>query len=214
MEPAVEPARPVTVPASEPLLCERLLLGVTGSPAALSMPQYVLMMRQSLATTVHVMMSRAAQRFVRPYTMRLFAGGWVYTDTHQVAGDVLVPHIDLTQDADLLLVMPATANLLGKAAHGICDDLISTAVVACPAPVVLVPTMNGTMWRSRAVQRNVGLARELGYHVIEPGIGLQLADMKEAPGVMPPLEHILGDLIGILAAHRRAASTTAEGSQP
>ncbi len=210
----MEPSQSFAVPASEPLLCERLLLGVTGSPAALSMPQYVLMMRQSLATTVHVMMSRGAQRFVRPYTMRLFAGGWVYTDTHQVAGSVLVPHIDLTQDADLLLVMPATANLLGKAAHGICDDLISTAVVACPAPVVLVPAMNGTMWRSRAVQRNVGLARELGYHVVEPGIGLQLADMKEAPGVMPPLEHILGDLIGIVAAHRQAARTAAEGGEP
>jgi phosphopantothenoylcysteine synthetase/decarboxylase len=184
------------------LLCDRLLLGVTGSPAALSMPQYVLMMRQTLAREVHVMMSRSACRFVRPYAMRLFAGNWVHTDTHRAADGVLVPHIDLTRDAGMLLVMPATANIIGKAAGGICDDLISTAIVACPAPVVLVPAMNSTMWRSRAVRRNVGQARELGYHVVDPGIGFQLADMTEAPGLMPPLEHILGELMDIAARDR------------
>lgn len=185
------------------LLCQNLLVGVTGSPAALSMPQYVLLLRQTLARQVRVMMSRSAQRFVRPYTMRLFAGSWVYTDTHRAAGGVLVPHIELTADADLLLVMPATANIVAKAAGGICDDLISTAIVACPAPVVLVPAMNTTMWRSRVVQRNVAQARDLGYHVVDPGIGLQLADLQEGHGQMPPLEHILGELIEIVSSSDR-----------
>jgi phosphopantothenoylcysteine synthetase/decarboxylase len=189
--------------AQAELLCDNLLLGVAGSPAALFMPQYVLMMRQTLVKNVRVIMTRSAQRFVRPYTMRLFAGSWVYTDTHQVADEVLVPHIELTQDIDLLLVMPATANVIGKTAHGICDDLISTAIVASPAPVVLVPAMNETMWRSRAVQRNVDQARSLGYHIIDPGIGFQLADMKEASGAMPPLEHILCELIAIVASHEQ-----------
>lgn len=186
------------------LLCDQLLVGVTGSPAALSMPQYVLMMRQTLARRVRVMMTDAAQRFVPAYTMRLFAGGWVFTNTHEVAEGVLVPHIELTSDIDLFLVMPTTANTLAKAAAGICDDLISTAIVACPAPVAMVPAMNTTMWRSRVVQRNVAVARELGYHVIDPGIGLQLADLEEGHGQMPPLEHILGGLIDIVAASRRA----------
>ncbi len=186
------------------LLCDDLLVGVTGSPAALSMPQYVLMMRQTLVRRVRVMMTGAAQRFVPAYTMRLFAGGWVFTDTHEVAEGVLVPHIELTSDADLFLVMPTTANTLAKAAAGICDDLISTAMVACPAPVVMVPAMNTTMWRSRVVQRNVAVVRELGYHVIDPGIGLQLADLEEGHGQMPPLEHILGELIHIVSASRRA----------
>jgi phosphopantothenoylcysteine synthetase/decarboxylase len=186
------------------LLCDKLLLGVTGSSAALSMPQYVFMMRQALVRKIRVMMTRAACRFVRPDTMRIFAGSWVFTDTHQVADGVLIPHIELTQDVDLLLVMPTTANMLGKAANGIGDDLVSTAILACPSPVVLVPAMNGTMWRSRAVQKNVQAARDIGYHVIEPGIGLQLADMKEAAGVMPPLEHILTELMTIVSCSARA----------
>jgi phosphopantothenoylcysteine synthetase/decarboxylase len=203
-QPAAGPAPLIAPPASGgELLCESLLLAVTGSPAVLAMPQYVLMMRQSLVRRVRVMMSSSAQRFLRPYTMRLFAGGWVYTDTHRATEDVLVPHIELTAEADLLLVMPATANILAKAAHGICDDLVSTAILACPAPVVMVPAMNEIMWRSRAVQANVAHARDLGYHVIDPGIGLQLADMKEGPGQMPPLEQILGDLIAIVSAHHR-----------
>jgi phosphopantothenoylcysteine synthetase/decarboxylase len=77
---------------------------------------------------------------------------------------------------------------------------VSTALVASPAPVVLVPAMNERMWRNAAVQRNVELARELGYHVIDPGAGFQLSDMREAPGMMPPLEHILEPLLDIVAA--------------
>ena len=191
--------------ADEPrgeLLCDRLLLAVTGSPAALSMPQTVLMMRQALVGEVRVIMSHAATRFVRPYTMRLFAGGWVHTDTHSAAGGVLVPHIELTDGIDLMLVMPATANAIGKAANGICDDLVSSAVAACPAPVVLVPAMNGNMWRNRAVQRNVALARDTGYHVIEPGTGPQLADLREDGAWMPPVEQILGELVTIAGAAR------------
>lgn len=182
----------------------KVLLGVTGSPAALVMPQQVLMLREALGCDVRVMMSSSAQRFVRPYTMRLFAGGWVHTDSHRVAGGVSIPHLDLTRDIDLLLVMPATANALAKAAHGIGDDLVSTAILASPAPVVLVPAMNGRMWTNRAVQRNVALAREVGYHVVEPGAGFQLSDGKEAIGLMPPLEHILGELGDVVTASRPA----------
>jgi phosphopantothenoylcysteine synthetase/decarboxylase len=185
------------------LLCDRLLLAVTGSSAAISMPQTVLMMRNALVGEIRVIMSRAATRFVRPYTMRLFAGGWVYTDTHSTAGGRLVPHIDLTANVDLMLVMPATANAIGKAANGICDDLVSSAIAACPAPVVLVPAMNGTMWRNRAVQRNVALARDAGYHVIAPSTGPQLADLREEGGWMPPVEQILSDLVSIVTTGQR-----------
>jgi phosphopantothenoylcysteine synthetase/decarboxylase len=193
--------------------CGRVLVAVTGSPAALSMPQYVLILRQTLASEVRVVMSRGAQKFVRPYTMRLFAGRWVHTDTYS-ARDVLIPHIALTDDIDLLLVMPATANAIGKAAHGICDDLVSTAIVAADAPVVLVPTMNGRMWASRAVQRNVGLARELGYHVIDPGYGFQLADGEDAVGLMPPLEHVLGELTAIVNAAQTERGAQRERRRP
>lgn len=191
--------------ASAAVLCERLLVGVTGSPASLSMPQHVLMLRQALVGRVDVMMTHAAQQFVLPDTMRRFADGRVYTDCSEISDDVSVPHIELTQAADLFLIMPATANIIGKAAAGICDDLISTSIVACPAPVVMVPAMNETMWRSAVVQRNVATIRELGYHVIDPGIGLQLADNDVGIGTMLPLEHILGDLIDIVGQRDRTS---------
>jgi phosphopantothenoylcysteine synthetase/decarboxylase len=184
------------------MLCENLLVGVCGSPAALAMPQHVLLLRQTIGRNVRVIMSYGAQRFVRPYTMRLFAGSWVHTDTYGAGDGMLIPHIELTDDVDLMLVMPATANVIGKAAHGICDELVSTAIVACSAPVVLVPAMNGRMWANRAVQRNVELARELGYHVIDPGSGFQLADMDESIGLMPPLEQVLGELVEIVESAR------------
>jgi phosphopantothenoylcysteine synthetase/decarboxylase len=192
--------------ASE-LLCESVLVAVTGSPAALAMPQNVLLLRQAFVRRVRVIMSHGAQRFVPAYTMRLFAGSWVHTDTYGTTDDVLIPHLDLTKDIDLMLVMPATANAIGKAAHGICDDLVSSAVVASPAPVVLVPAMNGRMWTSRAVQNNVALARELGYHVVEPGSGFQLVDLTESTGMMPPLEQVLTELMDVVASARPAAQT-------
>jgi phosphopantothenoylcysteine decarboxylase/phosphopantothenate--cysteine ligase len=182
------------------LLCERALLALTGSPAVLAMPQYVLVLRQTLVGELRVIMSRAAARFLPPASMRLFAGTRIHAEADDVVDGPLVPHVELTEDIDLMLVMPATANVIGKAAHGICDELVSTTVVASPAPVVLVPAMNERMWRNAAVQRNVELARELGYHVIDPGLGFQLADMRQAPGMMPPLEHILEPLMDILAA--------------
>ena len=200
-------------PHMKPLLGERMLVGVTGSPSAMTMPQYVLMMRRNLATEVRVMMSRGAQRFVKPYTMRLFAGGHVFTELDEIADGVQVPHIDLVAGIDLFLIMPATANVIGKAANGICDDLISTAIVACEAPVVLVPAMNGAMWRSSAVRGNVERCRSHGYHVIEPSIGLQLADLNQAIGVMPPLEHILEQLMTIVGDARRARGAAAEAAR-
>lgn len=197
------PRPPATVNTDDAggLLCERLLLAVTGSPAALSVPNYALVMRQTLARDLRVMMTRTAARFVPPETMRLFSGGPIHTDLHEVIDAALVPHVDLTDAVNLMLVMPATANIIGKAAHGICDELVSTAIVACAAPVVFIPSMNERMWRSAVVQRNVAITRELGYHVIEPDVGLQLSDMREGPGLMPPLEHVLGELIAIVRSH-------------
>lgn len=180
-------------------LCDTALLALTGSPALVAMSQYILVLRQTLVGELRVIMSATAARFLPPPTVRLFAGRNVHTDGHDVSDGMLVPHVELTEGIDLMLVMPATANILGKAAHGICDDLVSTAIVASPAPVVLVPAMNERMWRSTVVERNVTLARDVGYHVIEPGVGFQLGDMRDAPGMMPPLEHILEQLMDIVS---------------
>ncbi len=188
--------------------CGNLLIGVTGSVGVLNVPLYLLLLRQSFAKEIHVMMSRAAQKFLRPYSLRLLSGNPVFTDGFQMTDTVKVPHIELTRRADLLLVMPATANIIGKAANGICDDLISTSIVACEAPVVFVPSMNEAMWSNKAVQQNVEKLRSFGYFLIEPSNGYEIADMRETHGAMPAFPTILEQLEKIIAGRSDEILTT------
>ncbi len=179
---------------TEKFFINNLLLGVTGSVAVLVVPEYIRLLRENIAKNVHVMMSHSAKKFVTLYTMRLYSGNYVFTDTFDISDDVRVPHIELTRKCDMFVIMPATANIIGKAANGICDDLISTAVMACTRPVVFVPAMNPTMWSSKTNQRNVSTLKELGYHVIPPSEGYEVADMKPSFGSMPPFEEIVNFL--------------------
>jgi phosphopantothenoylcysteine decarboxylase/phosphopantothenate--cysteine ligase len=189
-------------------LCEKILIGMTGSVGATLLPHYVLYLRQHYVSHVKIIMSRAAQRFITPYTMTLYSGEPVVTDLFDHNERLRVPHMDLTRNIDLLLIMPATASIISKAAHGACDDLISTAIVACEAPVVFVPSMNQAMWFNRAVQRNVTLLRDLGYYIIEPGPGHEIGDLRPTFGVMPPLEDILTQLRSIVTSQRNNSPTT------
>jgi len=179
---------------------ELLLLGLTGSVGVLSMPYYVRMFRQTaFAEHVHVLMSRNAQKFITPYTFELFTEHDVICDTFERRDDLKVPHIELARRASLFVIAPATANVIAKCAHGICDDVITTTVVACRAPVVFVPSMNEDMWQSRVVQRNIGLLRELGHHVIEPALGFEVVDLKPTFGAMPLFHDLAQKLRELLA---------------
>ncbi len=186
------------------LPCGNLLVGVTGSVGAVAVPQFLFLLRQSFAREIHVMMSRVAQKFLSPYVLRLFTDHRVFTDSFEISDEIKVPHIELTKRANLFLIMPATANIIGKAANGICDDLISTSIVACQAPVVFVPSMNEVMWTNRAVQQNVQKLKALGHHVLEPTYGYEISNMKQTYGVMPPFASILEQLKNILAERRNS----------
>ncbi len=91
-----------------------LLLGVTGSVGALAVPEYIRLLRESIVKRVDIMMSYSATKFVTPYTLRLYSGNHVFTDSFDISDDVRVPHIDLTRRCDLFVIMPATANISGK----------------------------------------------------------------------------------------------------
>ncbi len=181
------------------LPCGNLLIGVTGSVGALNVPLYLFLFRKSFAKEIHVMMSQAAQKFLRPYALRMLSGNPVFTDTFEVTNEVRVPHIELTRSAELFLIMPATANIIGKAANGICDDLISTSITACRAPIVFVPSMNEVMWTNITVQQNIQRLKVLGHHVIEPAYGYEVSDMEQAYGVMPSFASLLDQLTSIFA---------------
>jgi phosphopantothenoylcysteine decarboxylase/phosphopantothenate--cysteine ligase len=168
-----------------------ILVCITGAVAATVMPSYVLQIRKELKVRLFIMVSENATKFVTPYSLKIHSGNEVFTESFQTSADVLVPHIKLTHEADLMLVMPATANMIAKVAHGFCDDLISTSIVASNIPVVFVPSMNGNMWFNKSVQQNVKKLLELEYYVLQPREGVEVEGLSETFGVMPPLSEII-----------------------
>jgi phosphopantothenoylcysteine decarboxylase/phosphopantothenate--cysteine ligase len=184
---------------TEKFLVNNLLIGVTGSVAALVVPDYIRLFKESIAENIHVMMSHSAKKFITPYTLRLYSGNYVFTDSFDITDDIRVPHIELTRKCDMFLIMPATANIIGKAANGICDDLISSAIMAFTKPIVFVPSMNPTMWFNKANQKNVSILKELGHHVLSPSEGYEVADMKPSFGSMPEFETISNFLQDIVS---------------
>lgn len=152
------------------------------------------MLKDEIAKNVVVIMSHSARKFITPYTLRLFSGNYVHTDVFDVTNDLLVPHIHLVRKSDFFLIMPATANIMGKLANGIADDLISSAAIASPVPVAVVPSMNSIMWNSKAMQQNLVSLENLGYYVLEPGEGICVADMEPTIGCMPEFS-VVADFI-------------------
>ncbi|XXY46122.1 flavoprotein [Sorangium sp. So ce269] len=192
-----------------PLLCNSLVLGVTASIAAAEAPSLVRRLRDVVARDVFVILTRDARHFVSRRALELYSGHPVLCSTFDRAEGMRVPHVELARRAELMLVAPATAHTLAKCAHGLCDDLLSTTIVACQAPIVFAPNMNEAMWTSAVVRRNVDLLRDLGHHIVEPTWGFEIADGLPTFGAMPPFGGILKALEGALG-ERRAISPERE----
>jgi len=147
-----------------------VVLGVTGGIGAYKACE-VLRELQRREVDVHVVMTAAGARFVTPMTFEALSRHPVFHDQWALGVNGEIPHISLADEADLLLVAPATANILGKFARGIADDALSTLYLATRAPVVVAPAMNVNMFDHPAVVENIGLLRGRGVRVVEPGSG-------------------------------------------
>ncbi len=147
-----------------------VVLGVTGCIGAYKACE-VLRELQKQGVDVHVVMTAAATRFVSPMTFEALSRHPVFHDQFSLGENGEIRHISLADDAELLLVAPATANSLGKFAHGIADDALSTLYLATRAPVLVAPAMNVNMFDHPAVQQNLATLRARGVGVIEPGDG-------------------------------------------
>jgi phosphopantothenoylcysteine decarboxylase/phosphopantothenate--cysteine ligase len=143
--------------------------------------------------------------------MRLSSGSWVFTDTFQIAQEVRVPHVQLTRQAELFVIMPATANIIGKLASGICDDLVSAAAVACTCPLILVPTMNASMWENPIVQRNVRILRTAGRAIVEPARGYEVADWQLSAVTIPPFDALVRQLRAAMQSPQRESWPSGNG---
>lgn len=177
---------------SPPTLCETAVVAVTGSIGALWAAQFVLELRAGgHVREVRVVMSPSAAQFVTPVAMRALSGTTVLTGLFDPDAPLAVGHVQISEGAGVMIVMPATANIIGKAANGIADEAVSASILAAACPVVFVPNMNDRMWRRAAVQRNVRTLIRDGHHVVPPVAGTVVSTGRTATGGMPDAEALL-----------------------
>jgi len=160
-----------------------VVLGVTGGIAAYKAAELLRLLVKSGAET-HVVMTRSAQEFVTPLTFQTLSGNPVHTELFSLIQEQEIGHISLADRADLVLVAPATANLIGKVANGIADDLLTTTIMATRAKVLFSPAMNSNMWENPIYQANQTQLKSLGYAFVEPAYG-DLACGWQGKGKLP-----------------------------
>lgn len=170
-----------------------IVLGVTGSIAAYKTANLASMLVK-LGADVHVIMTQNATKFITPMTFETLTDNKCIADTFDRNFSFDVKHVSLAKKGDLFMVAPCTANVIGKLATGICDDMLTTTLLATKAPIILAPAMNTGMWENPILQDNIQRLQRYGYHFVEPAVG-RLACGDVGSGKMPAeellLEHIL-----------------------
>lgn len=170
---------------------KKIILGVSGSIAAFKSADIASLLSQK-GYDVSVIMTKEAEYFITPLTLQMLSANKVYKDMFEAADAWDVEHVSLAQSANLILIAPATANIIAKLASGLCDDLLTCTVLASRAPVLLAPAMNDAMYQHKATQANIERLKKIGYHFIGPVKG-RLACGKVALGRMSDVEDIVND---------------------
>jgi phosphopantothenoylcysteine decarboxylase/phosphopantothenate--cysteine ligase len=184
---------------------KNITVGVTGGIAVFKAAQLVSSLKADGAG-LQVVMTRSAQEFVKPLTFQVLSGNPVRTDLFE-AIHVSVQHIELAAWPDLIVIVPATANILGKVAAGIADDLLTTVIMAASCPVLFCPAMNVNMYNNVVVQRNIATLQDLGYIFAEPGTG-RLACGAAGRGRLADLDLITEKIENLLNPGKDMAGLT------
>jgi phosphopantothenoylcysteine decarboxylase/phosphopantothenate--cysteine ligase len=167
---------------------KNIILGVTGGIAAYKSLELLRLLKKGGAH-VRVIMTQNATRFVGPLSFEALSGQPVCTSLFEKSDDATIRHIEWAESTDAVIVAPATANMVGKLAHGLADDALSTFMMAVTCPVMICPSMNTNMYMSRAVQQNLSILNDYGYLLVEPDSG-SLACGTVGPGRLPEPEQI------------------------
>ena len=173
-----------------------IVLGVTGGIACYKAVELVRLLVKA-GHKVQVIMTRGAMEFVKPLTFQTLSENPVATETFNLTQESEIGHINLADSADLFVVAPATANVIGKIAGGIADDLLTTVIMATQAPVLIAPAMNIHMYDNPILQENLRKLRRIGHHVLEPAAGY-LACGYEGKGRLPDPEKIAEEIARLL----------------
>lgn len=174
-----------------------VLLGVTGGIAAYKMPNVARMLKK-MHCNVHVLMTQNATNFITPTTFETLTANKCLIDTFDRNFEFSVEHVALAKQADLVLIAPATANVIGKIANGIADDMLTTTVMACTCKCLVAPAMNHNMYHNSIVQENIEKLKRHGYEIIDPVCGM-LANGDTGDGKMPSEETLVEYVVKELA---------------
>ena len=177
-----------------------VLLGVTGSIAAYKIANLASMLVK-LHCDVHVIMTENATNFIHPITFETLTNNRCIVDTFDRNFQYNVEHVSLAKKADVVLVAPASANVIAKLAHGIADDMLTTTVLACTCKKIVSPTMNTQMYNNPITQDNIGILRHYGFEVIDPASGF-LACRDIGAGKMPEPEVLLDYILREIACEK------------
>ena len=173
-----------------------VVLGITGSIAAYKMASLASSLKK-LGVNVEIIMTENATQFITPLTFEAITGNRCIVDTFDRNFDFNIEHISIAKKADLFMVAPASANIIGKLANGIADDMLTTTFMACTCPKLIAPAMNTNMYNNNILQDNLSRCRDYGIRIIEPAEGL-LACGDSGRGKLPEpellLEHILSEI--------------------
>lgn len=173
-----------------------VVIGVSGGIAAYKACDIVSRLKK-LNANVHVIMTNNATEFVTPLTFQSLSQNYVVNDMFEEPKTWDVEHISLAKKADVFLIAPATANVIGKIANGICDDMLTTTVMATTGKVLIAPAMNTNMYRNPILQRNITILKELGYNFVDPESGrLACGDVGEGKLAQP--EVIVNEVVNLL----------------
>jgi len=195
--------------AGTSLAGRRVLLGVTGGIAAYKTPELVRQLVQRGAD-VEVVMTSSARQFVAPLALEVVSGHPVLTDLFDRSQGAEVRHIEMARSADLAVLAPATANLLGKLAHGIADDPVSTVFLAVTVPTLIAPAMNEAMWAHPAVAEALGKLVSWNYRTVGPEEGF-LAEGYSGVGRMSEPETIAAAVVEMTDGSARGIQRAAPG---
>ena len=174
-----------------------VLLGVSGSIAAYKIANLARMLKK-LHCNVHVLMTQNATQFINPITFETLTANKCLIDTFDRNFQYSVEHVALAKQADLVMLAPASANVIGKIANGIADDMLTTTVIACPCKKIIAPAMNHNMYHNPIVQDNIKKLASYGYKIITPATGM-LANGDLGDGRMPDEEELLWHILKEIA---------------
>lgn len=200
---------PILIPMNPhpPLAHRRILLIIAGSIAAYKSLDLIRRLREAGAD-VRCILTRGGAQFITPLSVAALSENHVYTDLFSLTDEQEMGHIRLARDCDLVLVAPASANLMARFAHGLADDLAATVLLATDKPVLLAPAMNPVMWQNQATQENLATLIRRGVKIITPESG-DMACGETGAGRLPEIAEIVTRVIDFFTAHKPLTGKTA-----